>query len=88
VATGARVRQGQAIGYVGCTGFCTGPHLHFEVSVKNHFDGNYTRVDPRTIPVPNDRQLTGKELADFKRERARIDALMRRPPVRSAHLPS
>jgi murein DD-endopeptidase MepM/ murein hydrolase activator NlpD len=37
---GESVSQGQVIGYSGCTGFCTGPHVHFEVRV------NGSPVDP------------------------------------------
>jgi murein DD-endopeptidase MepM/ murein hydrolase activator NlpD len=37
---GGPVSQGQTLGYVGCTGHCFGPHLHFEVRV------NGSAVDP------------------------------------------
>jgi murein DD-endopeptidase MepM/ murein hydrolase activator NlpD len=40
VGCGQSVAQGQVISYSGCTGFCTGPHVHFEVRV------NGTPVDP------------------------------------------
>jgi murein DD-endopeptidase MepM/ murein hydrolase activator NlpD len=40
VGVGASVSQGQVIGYVGCTGYCFGAHLHFEVRV------NGSVVDP------------------------------------------
>ena len=34
VGAGDVGRQGQVIGYVGCTGYCFGAHLHFEVRVN------------------------------------------------------
>lgn len=33
VSAGESVSQGQVIGYTGCTGYCLGPHLHFEVRI-------------------------------------------------------
>jgi murein DD-endopeptidase MepM/ murein hydrolase activator NlpD len=33
VSCGQQVAQGQVVSYSGCTGFCTGPHVHFEVRV-------------------------------------------------------
>jgi murein DD-endopeptidase MepM/ murein hydrolase activator NlpD len=34
VSLGQPVSQGDVIGYTGCTGYCFGPHLHFEVRIN------------------------------------------------------
>ena len=78
---GVMVRQGQIIGYVGTSGITSGPHVHFEVLVENSDGGGYRHVDPLSIPVPQERQLAGKDLAEFRKEQVRIAKLMSRSPV-------
>ncbi|MDP3545958.1 MAG: M23 family metallopeptidase, partial [Phreatobacter sp.] len=72
ITEGARVRQGQVIGYLGNSGLSTGPHLHYEVMVNGRF------VDPMRVRVPRGRELSGTMLAAFRAERERIDNLMTR----------
>ena len=79
---GMRVSQGQLIGFVGSTGQSTAPHLHYEVMVSDKF------VDPMSIKSPQARVLAGADLAAFRKERRRIEDLLRRPAARIEHLDS
>ncbi|MGP9822772.1 peptidoglycan DD-metalloendopeptidase family protein [Salinarimonas sp. NSM] len=80
IQPGVRVTQGQVIGYLGNSGLSTGPHLHYEVMVNGRF------VDPLKIRVPRSRELDGRALADFARQRDQVVELMDRAggPVRFA----
>jgi murein DD-endopeptidase MepM/ murein hydrolase activator NlpD len=67
---GKRVRQGQVIGFVGSTGMSTGAHVHYEILVNGRF------VDPMRIKLPRGRSLEGPLMANFEKERDRLDAMM------------
>jgi murein DD-endopeptidase MepM/ murein hydrolase activator NlpD len=69
IKPGAHVKQGQVIGYVGSTGLATGPHLHYAM----YRSGKY--IDPLRAGLPRRRSLDGAELARFKAQRDKIDAI-------------
>lgn len=56
---GMKINQGDVIGYVGMTGWATGPHLHYEFRVSN------TPRNPLSIDVPNAQALAGNQLQRF-----------------------
>ena len=58
---GQKVSQGDIIGYVGMTGWSTGPHLHYEFRVNNE------PRDPLAVDLPNVQPLAGAELQRFRR---------------------
>lgn len=59
IRSGARVSQGDVIGYVGSTGLASGPHLHYEF----HVNGQVR--NPVTVPLPKAIGIEKTELARF-----------------------
>jgi murein DD-endopeptidase MepM/ murein hydrolase activator NlpD len=66
VRKGARVLQGQIVGYVGATGWATGPHLHYEFRI------NQVQHNPLSVALPTALPIPPEKLAAY---RARKDPL-------------
>ncbi len=70
IRAGTRVHQGQVIGYVGMTGWATGPHLHYEFRVAGVYHDPLRVALPKADPVPA--RLRAQFLAVAARARATI----------------
>lgn len=60
IAKGTKVSQGQVIGYVGATGYATGPHLDYRVKRNGKF------VNPRTLKLPAAKPVDSAQMARFQ----------------------
>ena len=60
VGRGARVEQNDTIGFVGRTGWATGPHLHYEFRISGKARNPFSIAMPAALPVP------AKDLAAFR----------------------
>jgi murein DD-endopeptidase MepM/ murein hydrolase activator NlpD len=80
VRTGTRVRQGEPIGYVGKTGFATGPHLHYEFKIAGVHQDPMRVALPKAEPVSA--QLRPQFLQIANEARATIGLVSTAPAAR------
>jgi murein DD-endopeptidase MepM/ murein hydrolase activator NlpD len=70
IGPGKRVEQGQVIGYVGSSGWSTGPHLHYGLQKSGRF------MNPLRLRSPSQEPVKKVYLEDFKQYTARVSLLL------------
>ena len=60
IGKGAKVTQGQTLGYVGKSGLATGPHLHYEFRVNGRHKNPLTVKLPKSIPINKENLISFK----------------------------
>jgi murein DD-endopeptidase MepM/ murein hydrolase activator NlpD len=80
IHAGVRVKQGEVIGYVGHTGWATGPHLHYEFRIAGIYQ------DPLRVALPRAQPVPARLRDEFRRvaaeARATIDLVATSSPAR------
>ena len=80
VKTGARVMQGDPVGFVGATGFATGPHLHYEFKMGGVHQDPMRVALPKAEPVPS--HLRSQFLQVASNARTTIERVSAAAPAR------
>jgi len=80
IRAGTRVMQGAPVGFVGATGFATGPHLHYEFKIAGVHQDPLKVALPKAEPVPAHLKAQFTQVASSAR--ATIDRVSATPPAR------